>query len=185
MRKLSVFNNVSLDGFFCDENSDMRWAHDDDAEWQAFTNENASGDGELLFGRITYEMMASFWPTAQAKQAMPVVAERMNSARKVVFSQSLSQAEWQNTRLLKGDLGTEVKKLKAEPGPPMVLMGSGNLISQLAALGLIDEYQLAVHPLALGQGRTLFETLKKPITLKLQKTRSFGNGNVVSWYAVG
>jgi len=184
MRKLSVFNNVSLDGFFCDEHNDMRWAHDDDAEWRAFTNENASGEGELLFGRITYEMMVSFWPTEQAKQAMPIVAERMNSARKLVSSQSLGKADWQNTRLIKGDLGAEVRKLKAEPGPNMVMMGSGRVISQLAALGLIDEYQLAVHPIALGQGRTLFETLKKPIHLKLQKSRSFGNGNVVSWYAV-
>lgn len=185
MRKLSVFNNVSLDGFFCDESANMSWAHNNDAEWQAFTNENASGDGELLFGRITYEMMVSFWPTAQAKQAMPIVAERMSSARKVVFSKSLSKAEWQNTRLVKGDLGTEVRKLKAEPGPNMVLMGSGNIVSQLSALGLIDEYTLAVHPLALGTGRTLFETLKKPVNLSLKKTRSFENGNVVSWYALG
>ncbi len=185
MRKLSVFNNVSLDGFFCDASGDMSWAHNDDAEWRAFTNENASGDSELLFGRVTYEMMVAFWPTAQAKQIMPVVAERMNSARKVVFSKSLSKAEWQNTRLLKGDLASEVEKLKEESGPSLVMMGSGSIVSQLSALGLIDEYQLAVHPLALGAGRTLFETLKKPVNLELQKTRSFENGNVVSWYARG
>jgi len=185
MRKLSVFNNVSLDGYFCDQKGDMRWAHNEDAEWRAFTNENASGEGELLFGRVTYEMMVAFWPTAQAKQALPIVAERMNSARKVVFSKHLERATWQNTRLLKGELGSEVRKLKEESGPNMVMMGSGNVVSQLAAAGLVDEYQIVIHPIVLGNGRTLFEGVGERLNFKLQKTRTFENGNVVLWYARG
>jgi len=185
MRKLMVFNNVSLDGYFCDQSGDMRWAHNDDAEWRAFTDENASGDGELLFGRVTYDMMVTFWPTPQAKQVMPVVAERMNSARKVVFSKQLREATWQNTRLLKGELTSEVRKLKEESGPTMVLMGSGSIVSQLATAGLVDEYQIVVHPLVLGRGRTLFETVEQPLNLKLEKTRRFQNGNIVLSYVRG
>src|SRR5260370_41696645 len=104
MRKLIVFNHVTIDGYFVDRNGDMRWAHNQDAEWNAFAAENASSGGELVFGRITYEMMASFWPTQQAVQSMPIVAEGMNKMPKVVFSRTLDQATWNNTKLVKGDI---------------------------------------------------------------------------------
>src|SRR5881275_1885693 len=105
MRKLLVFNNVSLDGYFKDQNGDMSWAHNQDPEWQSFASENASGGagGELLFGRVTYEMMLRFWPTPQAQQSLPVVAERMNNSPKIVFSKTLEHANWNNTRLVKAD----------------------------------------------------------------------------------
>ena len=146
------------------------------------TSENASGGGELLFGRITYEMMASFWPTPQAHASAPIVAERMNGLPKVVFSKTLAQATWNNTRLLKGELTAEVRKLKAEPGPGMVLMGSGSVISQLAQARLIDQYQFAINPIVLGRGRTLFESLETKLGLKFVQSRNFKNGNVVVWY---
>jgi dihydrofolate reductase len=184
MRKLIVFNNVSLDGYFVDAHGDMTWAHKRDAEWTAFTAENASGGGELLFGRVTYELMASFWPTPAAAQSAPVVAERMNALPKVVFSRSLEKASWNNTRLLKGDLATEVRALKAEPGPDMVLMGSGSIVSQLTDARLVDEYQIIVNPIVLGQGRTMFESAKRT-ERKLKKSRPFQNGNVVLWYETG
>ena len=79
MRKLIVFNNVTLDGYFADRNGDMSWAHRQDAEWNAFVGGNASGGGALLFGRVTYELMASFWPTPAAMERAPVVAEGMNN----------------------------------------------------------------------------------------------------------
>lgn len=85
MSKLMVFNSVSVDGYFTDTKGDVSWTHQDDPEWRKFTIENARGDGILLFGRITYEMMSSYWPTPQAKQQFPEVAERMNKAQKVVF----------------------------------------------------------------------------------------------------
>jgi len=85
VQKLIVFNHVSLDGYFVDANGDMSWAHKQDAEWNAFVEENASGGGTLVFGRITYDLMASFWPTPMAMQMMPVVAERMNNLPKVVL----------------------------------------------------------------------------------------------------
>ena len=184
MRKLIVFNHVSLDGYFADANGDMSFAHKDnqDAEWNAFVAGNASGGGMLLFGRITYELMASFWPTPFAAESMPVVAEQMNNLSKVVFSRTLDKASWNNTKLVKGDLTDEIRKMKKEPGEDMVILGSGSIVSQLAQHGLIDEYQIVVNPVALGKGRTMFDGIKEKLPLKLTKTRTFGNGNVLLCY---
>jgi dihydrofolate reductase len=182
MRKLVVYNSVSLDGFFTDLAGDMTWAHHRDPEWQSFVSENARGGGELVFGRVTYELMASYWPTPLAAQSNPIVAARMNSLPKVVFSRTLESVAWSNTRLMKGDLAAEVRRLKQERGPGMVMMGSGSVVGQLADAGLIDEYQIVVNPIALGKGRTLFDGLKTRLQLKLTKSRTFENGNAVMFY---
>jgi dihydrofolate reductase len=182
MRKLAVFNNVTLDGYFVTMNGDMSWAHKQDAEWNAFVQANASGGGELLFGRITYEMMASYWPTPHAIKNFPVVAEGMNNLPKAVFSRTLDRASWSNTKLVKGDLAAEVRKMKKQPGKDMVILGSGSIVSQLAQEGLIDEYQVVVNPIVLGKGRTMFDGVKDKLTLKLTKTRPFANGSVVLCY---
>ena len=177
-----VFNQVSLDGYFTDVDGDMSWAHKQDAEWNAFVAENARSGGELLFGRITYELMKSYWPTPAAAKAVPVVAERMNNLPKIVFSKTLDKAPWNNTKLVRGDLAAEIRKMKNEPGEQMVIMGSGTIVSQLTAEGLIDEYQIVVNPIVLGEGRTMFEGIKRKLNLKRTKTRSFGNGNVLLCY---
>jgi len=184
MRRLVVFNSVSVDGYFVDMNGDMSWAKNatPDAEWDAFGAENAKGGGTLLFGRITYEMMASFWPTPLATQIDPIVAEQMNSLPKVVFSRTLNQASWSNTKLVKGDMPAEVQKMKQEPGKGMAVLGSGSIVSQLAQEGLIDEYQIVVNPVVLGAGRTMFDGVTEKLALKLTKTRAFGNGNVLLCY---
>ncbi|HTF36040.1 MAG TPA: dihydrofolate reductase family protein [Myxococcota bacterium] len=184
MRKLSVFNHLTLDGYFRDIHGDMSWAHDGsaDAEFNAFVKGNATAGGVLLFGRITYELMASYWPTPAAMQNDPAVAEGMNTLEKIVFSRSLNQADWKNTRLLKSDLLTEMRKLKLQSGKDMVILGSGSLVSQLAEHGLIDEYQILVNPIVIGKGKTMFEGIKGKILLKLTKTRSFRNGKVLLSY---
>jgi dihydrofolate reductase len=184
VRKLAVFNNVTLDGYFVDKNGDMNWARPNktDDEWDAFSAGNASGQGQLLFGRITYELMAGFWPTPQASKMFPVVADGMNKMPKIVFSRTMDKASWSNTRLVKGDPAAEVRTMKKEAGPDMVILGSGSIVSQLAQEGLIDEYQIAVVPVVLGKGRTMFDDVKEKLNLKLTKTRAFGNGNVVLWY---
>jgi dihydrofolate reductase len=182
MRKIHVFDTVSLDGFFTDEQNDMSWAHQRDEEWNAFSSRNAGGDGELLFGRVTYEMMAAFWPTPQAAKMLPDVAAGMNAMCKIVVSRTLDAVTWQNTTLLKGDLVPEVTRLKQQPGADLVILGSGSIVSQLTEAGLIDVYQIVVSPIVLGRGRTLFETVRRRIKLTLTKTRSFKNGNVVLWY---
>jgi dihydrofolate reductase len=182
MRSLIVFNHVSLDGYFVDKKADMRWAHKQDPEWNEFVAGNARGGGVLLFGRVTYEMMASYWPTPMAAQNSPAVAERMNNLQKVVFSRTLDKASWKNTKLVKGDLVTEVRKMKQDSSEGLVIMGSGTIVSQLAQEGLIDEFQIVVCPIVIGSGRTLFEGVKEKLNLKLTKSRTFGNGNVYTCY---
>ena len=182
MRKLHVFDNVSLDGFFVDAKGDMSWAHKHDEEWNAFSSGNASGEAVLLFGRVTYEMMAGFWPTPQAAEMLPAVAAGMNAAHKIVFSRTLDTVSWQNTTLVKGDLVAEVTRLKQEPGPDIVILGSGSIVSQLTGARLIDGYQIVLNPVVLGRGRTLFETLDARVQFTLQKTRAFRNGNIVLWF---
>ncbi len=184
MRKLIVFNQVTLDGYFAGAGGDIRWAHKDtsDAEWNAFVAENAGSGGTLLFGRITYELMASYWPTPHAAQNDPIVAERINRSPKIVFSKTLDKASWNNTRLVQGDLAAEIRRLKQEPGPGMAILGSGSIVAPLAEAGLIDEFQLVVNPVVLGAGRTMFEGIKTKLSLKLTATRTFGNGNVLLCY---
>jgi dihydrofolate reductase len=184
MRKLIVFNHVTLDGYFVSVNGDCSWARsgNDDAEYSAFVAENARGGGQLLFGRVTYQLMASYWPTPIADQHNPAVAAGMNSMPKVVFSRTLDQASWNNTKLVNGGLVPEIRKMKDESGPGMAILGSGSIVSQLAPEHLIDEYQMMVDPVALGKGRTMFEGIQEKLTLKLTKTRTFKNGKVFLCY---
>ncbi len=182
MSRLVVFNSMTLDGYFVDPAGDMSWAHKHDAEWNAFVSDNASGDAVLVFGRMTYEMMAGWWPTPQALQSMPVVAERMNSLPKVVFSRTLGQAAWKNTKLVKSDMAAAIRKMKQESANDLVILGSGSIVAQLAEEGLIDEFQIALTPIVLGRGRTMFEGIKQRLNLKLITTRAFANGNVFLRY---
>ena len=185
MRRLGVFNMMSLDGYFAGVDGDISWFKDAarDPEWDAFIAGNAGGGGMLLFGRVTYELMHDFWTTPFAAETLPVVAEAMNSLPKVVFSRTLDAASWNNTRLVKGAIAAEVRKMKNEPGPDMMILGSGSIVSQLAQEGLIDDYQIVVFPVVIGRGRTMFEGVKENLSLKLTSTRTFGNGNVLLSYS--
>jgi len=184
MPKLAAFNQVTLDGYFTGPNGDFSWAKQDgdDPEFQEFVQGNAKSAGALVFGRITYEMMASYWPSPMALQHDPVVAEGMNRARKFVFSRTLTKVSWSNTTLVKGDLVAEVRKLKAAPGEDMAILGSGSIIAQLAPEGLIDEYQILVSPIVLGGGRTMFEGVRQPLHFALQRWRAFKNGKILLHY---
>ncbi len=184
MRKLIVFNSITLDGYFTGANGDMSWAHEgsDDPEFAAFTAGNAKGDGALVFGRVTYDMMKSFWPTDQAKQAMPEVADGMNRKEKIVFSRTLDKSDWQNTRLLKEDPVAAIRKIKQQQGPGLALLGSGTIVAPLAAAGLIDSYQVVVCPIVLGAGRTMFQGLPRPLRLKPTQSRQFRNGKIFITY---
>ena len=182
MGKLNVFNSISLDGYFVDRSGDMSWAHNEapDQEWDAFVNGNTSGGGLLVFGRVTYEMMAAWWPTPMALQSNPEVARGINAAPKAVFSRTLRHAEWNNTKVLSGDLPSEIRRLKH--AGDVAVLGSGNLVSQLVAEGLVDELQLVVVPVILGSGRTLFEGIRGALRVKRTSTRAFRNGNVLLCY---
>jgi len=176
---------VSLDGYFCDANGDMSFAHKppDDSEWQEFVAENAAAGGALVFGRVTFEMMAAWWPTPAANEAMPDVAASMNALPKFVFSRTLASADWHNTTLISDDLVPTIRRMKAEPGPDLTILGSGSIVTQLAAAGLIDTIQVVVNPIALGAGRSFLAGLDRPRHLSLTRTRTFGNGSVALWYA--
>jgi dihydrofolate reductase len=182
MQKLIVFNTVSLDGYFVDANGDMSWAHKQDPEWSGFTSGNARGGGTLLFGRVTYDLMANYWTTPMAMKNDPVVAEQMNHLPKLVFSRTLEKVSRNNTKLMKDDIAAEVRKMKQELGEGMTILGSGSIVSQLAEEGLIDEFQIVVNPVVLGKGRTMFEGVKRKLGMKLIGSRAFSNGNVVLRY---
>jgi dihydrofolate reductase len=181
MRKLRVFESISVDGYFTDANGDMDWAHlgREDAEFADWVSGNASSGGELLLGRKTYHIMEAFWPTPMAAQQMPAVAKGMNAARKYVASRTI-QPTWNNAHLLKGDLLKTVGDLKASNGPDITLLGSGSVAAQLGEARLVDEYQFVIIPVALGAGRAAYT---KRCNLRLIHHRGFRCGNVVVTYA--
>lgn len=183
VRPLSVFNHLSLDGYFSGPGGDISWFKSAiDAEFQEFSSASVGGADLMLFGRVTYEMMASYWPTPAATQQNPVVAEGMNRTPKIVFSRTLTRATWSNTRIVKNHVAAEIRKLKAEPGKGLVLLGSGSLIAQLAPQGLIDSFSCMLNPVALGAGKTMFAGIAEQLALKLMSTRTFKNGNVLLNY---
>jgi dihydrofolate reductase len=170
-RKLKAFMEISIDGYYCDLLGDMSFAHKspDDDEWKEFVVGNASGEGLLLFGRRTHEIMAAWWPTPKAAKTMPEVAKRMNARPKIVFSRTMNSVNWSNTTLVKNDLVDTVRIMKNEKGPDMTILGSGSIVKQLAEAGLIDTFQIVVNPVALGAGKSLFSGLTQQLDLVLTK----------------
>ena len=184
MRILTVFNNITLDGYFTDTKSNMSLFHrQNDPEWNKFASDNASSRrSTLLFGRKTYELMKSYWPTDEAKQRMPEVAAGMEAMEKLVFSRSIDEPGWKNARIVKGDLADEVRKLKEGTGAQMLIMGSGSIVSQLTSKRLIDSYTFVIWPIVLGAGRTMFEGVEGTVDLKKVDEKTFANGNIVATY---
>ncbi len=181
MRRLTVFNLVTLDGYFAGEGGDISW-HNVDEEFHELAEKASNSGNTLLFGRITYELMASYWPTAEAIKNDPMVAQGMNKAEKIDFSRTLNKANWNNTKLVKDNMLMEIRELKQESGKDLTILGSGSIVSQLAQERLIDEYQILLNPVVIGKGRTMFEGVKDRFSLKLTNTRVFGNGNVLLSY---
>jgi dihydrofolate reductase len=181
MRRVTVFNFVTLDGFFKGPNGDIRW-HRHGAEEGDYAAEGLRSGATLLFGRVTYEMMAGYWPTPTAMENAPVVAAGMNQADKIVFSRTLKKTEWQNTRILSGNIVDQIRKMKQMPGKDMTLLGSGTIVAQFAEEGLIDEYQIMVDPVALGRGTPIFNGIKHKLDFKLTMTRPFKSGVVLLCY---
>ncbi len=181
MRKLTAFNFVTLNGYYKGPRGDISW-HRHGAEENEFAAENLKSGNTLLFGRVTYEMMAGYWPTPVAIKNDPIVAAGMNAAEKIVFSRTLKKAEWNNTRLVKDNIVEEIKKMKQQSGKDMTLLGSGSIVTQFAEQGLIDEYQIMVDPVVLGNGTPMFKGIKRKLDLKLIRTRTFKSGVVLLCY---
>lgn len=181
MRKVFFFMMVSLDGFFEGPQNDISW-HVVDDEFNEFAIQQLDSVGTLLFGRKTYELMASYWPTPVAVHDDPIVAAKMNGTPKLVFSKSLTSVDWQGTRLVKGDAAEEIARLKRQPGKDMIIFGSSDLAGSLLQPGLLDECRIMVAPVVLGGGKALFQGLQHEQKLKLLRTRTFRSGNVLLVY---
>jgi len=181
MRKVLVFNMVSLDGFFEAPDGGIDW-HSVDEEFNQFAAGQLDSVEALLFGRVTYQLMAQYWPSSTALEDDPVIAGKMNAKSKIVVSTTLKKAEWNNTRLIGKDALRELRDIKARSGGDLIVFGSGRLTCSLTQAGLIDEFRLMVNPVVLGGGRSLFTGLQERIDLKLLGTRSFANGNLLIRY---
>ena len=181
MARLILFNMMTVDGFFEGMNREIDW-HNVDGDFNEFAIEQLNNASLLIFGRVTYELMASYWPTPEAVKDDPVVAGKMNSLGKIVFSNTLKKADWNNTRLIKGDPVKECNALKAKHDKDIYIFGSANLAAALRNEGVIDEYRMIVNPLILGNGNVLFKPSRKRLSLRLIRSRIFNNGNVLLCY---
>jgi dihydrofolate reductase len=178
MRKLVMWNLMTLDGFVEGPNRDIDW-HEDvwGEELEHLSIEQGRAAGALLFGRITYELMAGYWPTAKGE-----IADFMNSLPKVVVSRTLEKAEWNNTWLIRENAPEEIAKLKRQPGKDIYLFGGAELAASLVPHGLIDEFRIAVTPLVLGDGNPLFKASPERLNLQLVEARALGSGAVLLRY---
>ena len=172
---------MTLDGFFEGPNRDIGW-HNVDAEFNDFAIEQLDSMDLILFGRVTYELMASYWPAESAIKDDPVVASKMNSISKIVFSKSLREAVWNNTRLVRENTTDVIRDLKKQPGEDIGVFGSADLVSFLMREKLIDQFRIIINPVILGGGNPLFKSGVSIPKLKLVRTRTFTSGNVLLYY---
>lgn len=178
MRKIISFNFLTVNGYFKGLNDDTSW-HLHNEEANEFSEKQLEADNILLFGRKTYDMMSGFWPTKMAYDSIPKVAERMNSSEKIVLSNSLTNASWQNTKVLTGNTIDQIRYLKSTPGKNITILGSGTVITQLTDAGLIDEYEFLIDPLAIGEGTPLFGNIKNKLELTLIEVKPFQKSGMI------
>lgn len=182
MCTLSSFTFLSLDGYYKGMNEDISW-HQHGEEEAEFSAESSQSGNILLFGRKTFQMMASFWPTAMAAEQFPELVKNMNSAKKIVVSGNLTKADWNNSTIINGNLAEEIKKLKQTATNDITILGSGSIVTQLAAENLIDEYLLMIDPVAIVNGTPLFKGLTIPLNFQLTDSRIFKSGVVLLTYS--
>ncbi|GAA4109459.1 dihydrofolate reductase family protein [Aminobacter aganoensis] len=178
MRRIVAWNVMTLDGYFEGKSPwdlsfhNVVWGE----ELEAFSLAQGEELGTLLFGRKTYEGMASYWT-----QETGAIADMMNNSEKAVASRTLAQVTWNNSRLLEGDLVAAVERLKREPGKDIFVFGSADLLDTLLANGLVDEYRLCIAPVLLGAGNPLFKPGRE-LAMKLTQTTPLKNGGVILRY---
>ena len=181
MRKIFVFNWVSLDGFIAGPNGDIEWFYYDDEIAQIAKAAQQRAD-TIIFGKNTYDVMVAFWPTEASANDDPEVTHYMNTTKKIVFSTTLKESTWENTTILNSIDTKEINQLKSQPGKDMIIYGSGKVIAELASRGLIDEYQLLINPVVLGKGLPEFQLKDQQLRLKLNYTRPLQSGVVFLQY---
>jgi dihydrofolate reductase len=192
MRRIVMFNHVSADGYFADAKGTLDWVVQDTELDKAVMRDGDYPLDTILFGRRTYEMFEAFWPTvtkdslgphgAPVSPAILKMADILNETPKIVFSKTMKEASWKNTRVVPNlDIG-EVKRMKERAVGDSIIFGSGSIVSQLTEHGLIDEYQIVVCPVMLGSGKPLVDGFSKIVGLKLENVREFPTGKVVLRY---
>jgi dihydrofolate reductase len=183
MRRIVLWMGVSLDGFIEGPNRELDW-HMVDDELHGHVNEELSAMGAFLHGRVMYELMAGFWPTADTDPSStgPMVefARIWRDMPKIVYSKTLERADW-NATVVHEVVPEQIEELKAQPGGDLAL-GGADIAAAFMRLDLIDEYRIYVHPVVIGRGKPLFQPTEATIELRLAETRAFGNGVVLLRY---
>lgn len=184
MGKLIYLLNVSLDGYVETPDHSLAWTTVDE-ELHSWFNDQLRQLDASLYGRRMYELMAAYWPTAEADPAatpaMRDFARIWNAMPKVVFSSTLDQVEW-NSRLVRGDVGEELARLRREFDGDLDV-GGATLAASFIRRGLVDEYRLVIHPVVLGAGTPFFPPVESPIPLRLTESHRFSSGVVYMGYA--
>jgi dihydrofolate reductase len=181
MRKIFISNFVSIDGYLAGPEGDLSW-HNVNDEFLSYAAAMLESVDTILFGRLTYEMMAAYWTSDSVKTNDPIIAGKMNSLAKIVFSKTLNKVEWENSTLLKGDMEAKMRELKQQPGKDMVILGSGSIVSAFTQMGIIDEYRIFINPVILGAGKLHFTGHIDKKLLKLTAVKQFSTGLVMLTY---
>lgn len=172
---------VTLDGYFEGEGHDISW-HNVDGEFEEFAHDQLDDTGALLFGKRTYDLMASFWPAPQGQEADKVTADAMAALPKYVASEEDFSPGWEHVTVLTGDVAAQVAELKKTAGKDIAIFGSNMLCVSLMEKGLVDEFRVMVNPVAIGKGTPLFAGSTGTTRLTLRTSRVFKNGNVLNIY---
>ncbi len=184
-RKVISLMHASLDGFTAGPNGELEWAIVDEESYKDVANLLTTVD-TALYGRVTYRMMESYWPTVPANPASTEAdihhAHWVENVHKIVFSRTLETVTWNNTRLVKERIADEIARLKQQPGKDMMIFGSPSIVHALTQHGVIDEYRIYLNPIVLGGGIPLFKDVNEGIALELLEARPFRSGVVGLYY---
>lgn len=188
MRKLVLFMHISLDGFAADANSGLGWISYD-SELQQYADGIVATVGSPVYGRVTYELMAGYWPAVlndpDESEHSKAHAQWVDKVTKIVFSKTMKKAAWNNTIVINDNIAEEINKLKQQPGKDLVIFGSPKLAHSFMELDLIDEYQFTLNPVLLGSGIPVYQNIKNKTDLKLVKATPLKSGVVGLHYVRG
>jgi dihydrofolate reductase len=198
MRRIVMFNRVTPEGYFSGLDGNLDWVvPDEELDRSAADAIQRSDIDTILLGRRTYEQFEAFWPHALDESSvspdphdpgrlspeMRAMAIMLNETTKLVFSRNLKEATWANSRLLNEFDPGQIEAMKSQPGKDMIVLGSGSIVSQLTQHALIDEYQLVVSPILLGNARPLLSGVSKSLRLDLLEAKPYKSGNVMLRYS--